>query len=80
MIQWMSIIEAVEDLNDDIFLPGIQREFVWDTLPARQRLILDGQLQLIAFSIGLQGTYTEKQIFFQCKNPDAWNQKQLPFN
>jgi len=27
----MSIREAVEDLNDSIFLPAIQREFVWDT-------------------------------------------------
>lgn len=31
MVQSMSVIEAVEDLNDDIFLPAIQREFVWDT-------------------------------------------------
>ena len=27
----MSIREAVEDLNESIFLPAIQREFVWDT-------------------------------------------------
>ena len=27
----MSIAEAVEDLNDSIFLPAIQREFVWNT-------------------------------------------------
>ena len=29
--QSMSIVDAVEDLNDSIFLPAIQREFVWDT-------------------------------------------------
>jgi len=29
--QSMSIIDAVEDLNDTIFLPAIQREFVWDS-------------------------------------------------
>ncbi|MFC6907080.1 DUF262 domain-containing protein [Halalkalicoccus tibetensis] len=27
----MSIREAVDDLNESIFLPAIQREFVWDT-------------------------------------------------
>ena len=27
----MSIREAVGDLNESIFLPAIQREFVWDT-------------------------------------------------
>lgn len=27
----MSIREAVDELNDSIFLPAIQREFVWDT-------------------------------------------------
>lgn len=27
----MSIREAIDDLNDSIFLPAIQREFVWDT-------------------------------------------------
>lgn len=31
MVQSISIIEAIDDLNDDIFLPAIQREFVWDT-------------------------------------------------
>lgn len=29
--QSMSIIDAIDDLNDSIFLPAIQREFVWDT-------------------------------------------------
>ncbi|QLC35582.1 DUF262 domain-containing protein (plasmid) [Halarchaeum sp. CBA1220] len=28
--QSMSIIDAVDDLNESIFLPAIQREFVWD--------------------------------------------------
>ena len=29
--QSMSIIDAVDDLNENIFLPAIQREFVWDS-------------------------------------------------